>query len=134
MVFAKDIQANYLAIQETGGERRPQSGAPVIIPAQIDTNIHGNIPRGKFKREAAKPTTFVSRQDTPRTRHLPPGIYRRFKRTKCSAARSPKLLVALEKVAQYRPRFRFRRTVIKAIEPNVERRWREAITRALAGR
>lgn len=131
VVFAKDIQAGYLAIQETGGERTPRPGAPVIVPVQIGVNAHGNIPRGKLKREVAKPTTFVSRQDTPRTRHLPPGIYQRFKQGRGKTARPPRLLVALEKVARYRPRFRFRETVREAVETNIDRRWVEAVRRAL---
>ena len=131
VVFAKDIQADYLAIQETGGERRPRSGAPVIVPVNIRLNAAGNIPRGKLKREVAKPTTFVSGQDTSRTRHLPPGIYQRFKRGRSKTARPPKLLVALEKVARYRPRFRFQQTVREAVEANIDRRWRDAVRRAL---
>ena len=131
VVLAKYIQAGYLAIQETGGERRPQPGAPVIVPVDIRLNTAGNIPRGKVRREVAKPTTFVSGQDTGRTRHLPPGIYQRFKRPKRKVARPPKLLVALEKVARYRPRFGFRETVHDAVDVSVERRWREAIAKAL---
>jgi len=131
VVFAKDIQAGYLAIQETGGERRPRPGAPVIVPVNIRLNAHGNIPRGKLKREVAKPTTFVSGQNTSRTRHLPPGIYQRFKRGRGKTARPPKLLVALEKVASYRPRFRFRETVREAVEANIDRRWVEAVRRTL---
>jgi len=134
VVFAKDIQADYLAIQETGGERRPQPGAPVIVPVNIRLNAAGNIPRGKLKREVAKPTTFVSGQNTSRTRHLPPGIYQRFKRGRGKTARPPKLLVALEKVASYRPRFRFRETVREAVEANIDRRWVEAVRRALETR
>ena len=134
VVFAKDIQADYLAIQETGGERRPQPGAPVIVPVNIRLNAAGNIPRGKLKREVAKPTTFVSGQNTSRTRHLPPGIYQRFKRGRGKTARPPKLLVALEKVARYRPQFRFRETVREAVEANIDRRWVEAVRRALETR
>ena len=131
MVFAKDIQAGYLAIQETGGERRPRPGAPVIVPVNIRLNAAGNIPRGKVRREVAKPTTFVSRQDTSRTRHLPPGIYQRLKRPKGKAMRPPKLLVALEKLVRYRPRFRFNETVHDAVGESLGRRWREAKARAL---
>ena len=131
VVFAKDIQAGYLSIQETGGERRPEPGAPVIVPVNIRLNTAGNIPRGKVRREVAKPTTFVSRQDTSRTRHLPPGIYQRLKRPKGKAMRPPKLLVALEKLVRYRPRFRFNETVHDAVGESLERRWREAKDRAL---
>ena len=131
VVFAKDIQANYLAIQETGGERRPEPGAPIIVPVNIRLNTAGNIPRGKVRREVAKPTTFVSRQDTSRTRHLPPGIYQRCKRPNGKAMRPPKLLVALEKLVRYRPRFRFQETVHDAVGESLERRWREAVDKTL---
>ena len=131
VVLAKDIQAGYLAIQETGGDRRPEPGAPVIVPVNIRLNTAGNIPRGKVKREIAKPTTFVSRQDNPRTRHLPPGIYQRLKRPKGKAMRPPKLLVALEKLVRYRPRFRFEATVHDAVGESLELRWREAVATTL---
>lgn len=127
VVFAKDIQAGYLAIQETGGERRPELGAPVIVPVNIRLNTAGNIPRGKVRREVAKPTTFVSRQNSTRTRHLPPGIYQRPKRPKGKTARPPKLLVALEKIARYRPRFRFKEAVHEVVSANFDRRWRDAV-------
>jgi len=53
---------------------------------------------------------------------------------RAATARPPKLLVALEKVASYRPRFRFRETVREAVDANIDRRWVEAVRRALETR
>lgn len=123
-VFVADIQAGYLVLQETGGERRPRAGAPITVPVGIRLNASGNIPRGAIKRELAKPTAFaVSPRDAGR---LPPGIYRRMKRG------APKLLVALERQAQYRPRFGFQTTVRARVRAMLDQRWREAVARALA--
>lgn len=55
MVFAKDFQADYLAIQETGGERRPEPGTPISAPVNIRVNTAGNIPRGKVRRGRSRP-------------------------------------------------------------------------------
>lgn len=106
-VFIKDIQAGYLLLEETGGTRLPRAGSPINLPVNQRTNVYGNIPRGAIGRERAKPTTFVASRNDPKTRHLAPGIYRRYK----SRKRAPKLLVAFERIARYRPRLRFRETV-----------------------
>lgn len=130
-VLAKDIQADYLAIQEVGGVRTPKPGAPVLAPVQIGVNVYGNIPKGKIRREIAKPAVFVSGQDESRTRHLPPGIYQRFKPTRRHAARPPKLLVALRKRAGYRPRLGMHKTVNKTVLRTFPGHYIEALRKAL---
>jgi hypothetical protein len=121
-VIVKDQQAQYLAIQETGGVRQPRPGAPVIVPVNIRRNVYGNIARGAIGRARAKPNTFfVGRDETPRTAHLAPGLYQRFNRPKGRRkgrprlARPPKLLAALHEQAQYRPRFNFRSRVLRVV-------------------
>lgn len=137
-VFVRDVQAGYLEIQERGGVREPAPGAPVILPVAIGLDPYGNIPRGRVKREKAKPETFVVTGEDARARHLAPGIYRRFKRPKGRRAgakreaRPPKLLVAFARRARYRPRFGFVETVLEAVRARAEARLREAIARALA--
>jgi hypothetical protein len=154
-VFAKDAQAEYLALEETGGGRKPEPGRPIIVPAAIKVNVHGNIPRGRIKREIAKDRTFVADGTSPKTRHLRPGIYERPKRAKrrgggkggVGALRQTpdgkntggikgltplKFLASLEKAARYRPRFKFKETVNVEVENKVGARWREAVERAFA--
>ena len=130
-VFVKDLQAAYLRIEETGGTRRPEPGKPINVPVQIRTNVSGNIPRGAIKREIAKPTTFVSGQDTPGTANLPPGIYQRYKAGRRGKARAPKLLISFKKQARYQPIFKFKATVREAVLRMVEQRWRENIAKAI---
>lgn len=130
-VLVKDIQARYLGIQETGGVRTPQPGMPVILPVNIAINPFGNVPRGRIGKERDKGDTFVSKQDTPATRHLPPGIYRRFRKPKRKAGRPPRLLVAFKKRASYRPLFHFVDTVFEAVARSKFERLSEAVARAL---
>lgn len=106
-VFIKDIQAGYLLLEETGGTRRGLAGSPINLPVNQRTNVYGNIPRRAIARERAKPTRFVATRGDPKTAHLAPGIYRRYKRR----GRAPKLLIAFERIARYRPRLRFQDTV-----------------------
>lgn len=151
-IFVKDVQAEYLDIQEKGGRLTPKPGSPVIFPVNLGLNALGNIPRGKIKRALKRGDTFVSNQDEPRTKHLPPGIYQRGKRGKRrdggKGAKGPlhdqtgrrtggrkglssvKLLVALHKVAVYKPRFDFKPTVVEAVKAHIGQRWREAQRRA----
>ena len=160
-VFVKREQAEYLAIQESGGERRPRPGAPVLLPVNLRLDPHGNIGRGRLRRERTRKDTFVSGQDEARTRHLPPGIYRRGKvgtrRRRSGGGRGSKgrlfaglggvasggagikgvatslrLLVRLHPRAAYRRRFGFRQTVAAAVRANARRRLAEAVARALA--
>lgn len=147
-VFVAPIQAGYLALEETGGPRRPEPGKPVVTPVQLRVNVYGNIPRGAIKRQKLKTDRFISGQDTPRTRHLPPGLYQRLKGrknkgtttrrgrprtlTRPAKIRGPKLLVAFKPLASYRPIFRFKASVREIVLRNVDRRWAEAIRRALA--
>lgn len=144
-VFVKDIQASYLLIEETGGTRVPRPGKPVVVPVRQRVNRYGNIPRGSIKRLKDRPDVFVSDGRRDRVRHLPPGIYQRFNVPKRKAstgrrkgmaarARPPKLLVAFEKKASYRPRFQFRATVIgvarQRVRPVVGGSIREALATA----
>lgn len=131
-VFVKDIQAQYLGIQVTGGTRLPKSGSPIIVPVQIRLNQAGNIPRGKLKRELAKPTTFVVGKNAKgEGARLPPGIYQRPKRTKRGKAGKTKMLVAFEPKARYRRRFPFKRVVSERVLVMARRRWRENVVRAI---
>jgi hypothetical protein len=57
-VLVKDIQAEYLRLQELGGMRQPKRRA-VITPHGVKLNQYGNIPQRGLARLKAKATTFV---------------------------------------------------------------------------
>jgi hypothetical protein len=130
VVFVKDIQAGYLALEETGGTRGPKPGAPVTLPVNIRTNVYGNIARGRIAKEVAKPDVFVA-AGKGLTRHLPPGIYQRRKATRRAGARAPKLLVALEPKATYRPRFGMKKRVRATVLRVFDSRFTESARKAL---
>src|SRR5579864_8102126 len=48
-VNLRPIQAAYLALEETGGERLPKKTA-LVLPTDIQLNPYGNIPRGALQR------------------------------------------------------------------------------------
>lgn len=135
-VLIKDIQANYLRIQVTGGERRPKPGDPIRPPVRIRTNIYGNIPRGRIRTLLRKPDVFAVGASGGRDGHLPPGIYQRRRRgaRRGAAANQARLslLVALAREADYEKRFDFPRSVVDRVKMMAGRRLREGIERALA--
>lgn len=128
-VFVKNAQADYLALEETGGLRQPRPGSPINIPVRQRTNVFGNIGRGKIGEAKAKKSVFVS-NGQGRTAHLPPGLYERLGNRKKKGLGSKrgrrsttgrgkqqtrvKLLVAFDKKATYQPRFGFRDRAAKA--------------------
>ncbi len=59
-VLVKDIQAEYLRLQELGGTRQPRKSA-LITPGGIALNQYGNIPNRGLQRLKRKKTTFVGK-------------------------------------------------------------------------
>jgi hypothetical protein len=57
VVGFKRVQAEYLALQATGGNRRAKRKA-VVVPVNQRLNRYGNMPKGALKRALAKPNTF----------------------------------------------------------------------------
>ncbi len=57
-VLVKDVQAEYLRLQEAGGMRQPKKRA-IITPRAVKLNQYGNIPQRGLARLKAKKTTFV---------------------------------------------------------------------------
>lgn len=120
-VLVKDLQAQYLAYLQTGETRKPQPGRPINVPVGRRVNRYGNIPKGAIARELQREDTFFASGRDEKTRHLPPGIYRRPKRgTRRSGARGRvgkplKLLVAAEKQADYDPILDMHRRVGKSV-------------------
>lgn len=121
-VFVKDIQAAYLGLQISGGERLPKSRALVVPGRTFTLNQYGNMPKGKIKQLLARADVFSG------TVRGIPGIWQRTK------GRGAKLLVLYEPRATYRPRLNFYgvgRAVIDArLLPNFEQSLKDAIASA----
>ena len=72
-VFFKEMQARYLALQETGGVRYPKRRA-LVIPSETQANKYGNLPRGRVKRLLARKDVFSG------TVKGLPGLWQRMRR------------------------------------------------------
>jgi len=155
-VFVKDEQAKYLVVQETGGERLGKTGSPINLPVGQRINQYGNIARGAIGREKAKTDTFVADGRTPRTKHLPPGLYRRPKYGKrrdggigtkgglrhkgvgkavggraAKGATGLKLLVSFKARAEYKARFQFVSRGKAAAKSLIEENVAKSVTEAM---
>lgn len=60
VVFAKDIQARYLAPVELGS-KQVVSKTALTLPVDIATNAYGNIPKGALQRLKGNPNVFVGK-------------------------------------------------------------------------
>jgi hypothetical protein len=58
-VLVKPLQAEYLNLEETGGERTARSGKSLPEPAAIGLNQYGNIARNKIAQLVGKPGYFI---------------------------------------------------------------------------
>ncbi len=58
-VFAKDIQAGYLAPSETGGHQVLGNKRAILAPAAVKLNTYGNIPKAKLAALKAQPNVFI---------------------------------------------------------------------------
>ncbi len=63
VVFAKDIQAAYLAPVETGARQVVKKTA-LTMPVDISLNSYGNIPKGALQRLKGNPNVFVGQVKT----------------------------------------------------------------------
>lgn len=139
-VFVKDKQAQYLALEETGGTRLPANIA-VVVPADIKLNRYGNMAKGAIKRLLQRPDTFSG------TVHGIPGIWQRPPRgTRRGGGQGTKgalnsvqgfrtgltLLVRYQSSTSYRPRFGFARRVQASVTASLPRLFAAALAKALA--
>ena len=61
MVWAKDIQAQYLEPYVTGGDRFLGTKRGMLAPRAVGLNKYGNLTRGKLAALKAKPNVFIGR-------------------------------------------------------------------------
>lgn len=127
-VFMKDRQAEYLALQETGGTRRPKRRA-IAVPAKLRVNSYGNIPRGGIKRALAAANTFSGRPKGGGA----PGIYKRLgARGKFKSGHALQLQVTWAERARYRPRLGFMQTAIRVAQRRAAPEFERALMAAIA--
>ncbi|MBP0492182.1 hypothetical protein [Roseomonas indoligenes] len=128
-VFVKTKQAEYLAIQETGGTRTPRKRA-LVLPAAIQRDQYGNIPRGGVRRVSNRKDTFSGVVGGVG------GIWQRRPVPKGSGEKAgrPRLLVAFKQVAKYRPRFGFQRKVVRTAQAVMVPAFRQRLAEAMRTR
>ncbi|HEX7850153.1 MAG TPA: hypothetical protein VF485_10530 [Sphingomonas sp.] len=59
IVWAKDIQAQYLEPYVTGGDRFLGTKRGMLVPRAVGVNKYGNLTRGKLAALKAKPNVFI---------------------------------------------------------------------------
>lgn len=129
VVGFRPIQEKYLRWQIEGGTRSPEtSGRALLVPRAARLNRYGNLPRGYAARTLQGANAFVASRGDAKTRHLQPGIYRRFKKPKGKTARPPKLLAAFETDATYEPIYPFAETA----KAKAQRDMPDAFNRSMA--
>tara|TARA_R110000751_G_scaffold146094_9_gene250005 strand:+ start:10674 stop:11267 length:594 start_codon:yes stop_codon:yes gene_type:complete len=117
-VFVKDIQAEYLRVQEEGGTTTPK-GRAFLIPVGQRRNKYGNMTRNAVKAALAKPATFSGRVKGVG------GIWQRMKSGKL------KLLIRYEDKTTYSPRLGFHQEMAKVAGHAFPARFARSLEHAL---
>lgn len=116
-IFAKDIQAEYLALQIFGGVRRPKAGGKAVLtPGAARLNRYGNLPRRYVARANQRRNQFVG---TVRFRsgQTVSGVWQRPRRRKGKNIGRLQLMVLFEDQTTVRPRFDFAAVVARTATP-----------------
>lgn len=132
-LFVLPSQNEYLFYQIEGGVRRPKGQALALPPAKhasgdVRRNKYGNIPRTQQARAQ------ISKGAISANIGGVAGIWKVPKKTKTGKVRKGqklKLLLAYEKQAVYRPRFRFYERGKNSIRVNWPREFDKAFARAM---
>lgn len=117
-VFIKDAQAEYLALQETGGIRTPAKTA-LTIPARIALNAYGNMPKGALKRLKGQRNVFIGNVNGIG------GVWQRLPGDQL------KLLIEFKPSAKYKPQFGYHQTVQARVTRDLPLVLRLALVQAL---
>ena len=117
VVYIKDIQAEYLRWQITGGTRKARNKA-LLVPENIRLNKYGNMPRGRINKLRDKKNIFSGEVDGVS------GVYQRYKR------KAPRLLVSYEKDARYGVKYPFAKIVKKTVARTFPDNFRGALAYA----
>jgi hypothetical protein len=117
-VFIKDIQAGYLALQETGGVRLPSKTA-LVVPAGARLNQYGNLPKGALQRLKGQRNVFIGNVDGIG------GVWQRLPGDQL------KLLIRFTPEAQYKPKFGYHAVVEARVRRDLPALLRNNLTKAL---
>lgn len=85
-VFAKDVQAEYLAPYVGGGDRSLGGKRGMLVPRDIGTNAYGNLPKAALARLKGKPNVFIGPVTTKAGRVIN-GVWQRPTATRASTRR-----------------------------------------------
>ncbi len=132
-LFIMPSQARYMHYQIEGGVRKPKGQALALPPAKhrsgdVRRNKYGNIPKTQQARAQISKGAFSA------TINGVAGIWKAPKKTKTGKVRKGqkmKLMLAYEKQAVYRPRFRFYERGHNSIRVNWPREFNKAFARAM---
>lgn len=126
-VFIRDTQAKYLALEETGGTRRPDNGSrALVIPTRFASlDSHGNLPRQAVAMLKGRRDVFVGE-----VRGVY-GVWQRMPRAGSTAGRL-RLLVAMRQSARYKPRLGFHERVRSVVTAEFPKALQRALGVALA--
>jgi hypothetical protein len=119
-VFVKAKQAEYLALEETGGVRRPEKRA-LIMPKAVQRNAFGNIPRRGLAALKKRKDVFVGKTEN--------GVGGFFRRLESGRLQPLALFIG---AANYKPRFGFKARVIKVAQATMVPAFRQALAKAIA--
>lgn len=109
VVGFKRVQAEYLALQATGGKRRAK-GRAIVVPVGQRLNKYGNMPRGAIRKALAKPGTFSGKINGVAGIWQRPKVAGGGRGVRAAAARGRKgvkLLAIYKDAVEYKPALRF---------------------------
>lgn len=140
VVFAKDVQAQYLAPYVVGGDRSLGSKKGMLVPIGAATNQYGNLSKGTLARLKARPNVFVGSVRTRGgkvingiwQRQPAPKSGRRSKSGNGQSKSSLKLLIEFEDTTPVRKRLDFEGRARSTIQRVAAREMSAALTKALA--
>jgi hypothetical protein len=122
-VFVRPIQAEYLALEETGGFRRARKSV-IPQPVAIGLNAYGNIPRNKIAQLARKPSYFIG------TIKGVQGLYRRPEKADRKAGHL-QLLARFVPGWSIKPKFKFIERVTADVRKTLPAAMQQALDKAL---
>lgn len=122
--YIDDIQAKYLGYQIKGGVRRPKRKS-VLVPTKImRRNKYGNVPGWRTKFSTLKDREGYFSGEIKGVA----GLWRVYR----SKKRAPKLMIAYEERAVYKPRFDYYAVARKHINVAFRSNLNRTLTKALA--
>lgn len=137
IVFAKDIQAKYLAPSEFGEPQYLGAGKAIRTPVAVQTDASGNLPKDKIKQLLAQPDVFMAKigningiwQRQPKAKFAGKRVVRAGPAIK---AAKPKLLIAFTKPKQIKTHLEYRERAEQIVDTYFTADFAAGMERALA--